>query len=91
MAISAAWGLNWDESGDANLTVRMQKSFGRLLKSSKVTSEQLILKELGSVHTSVSKEAMYFRNPAITDDDKSKSYIASLCVCVCLFVSNMLC
>jgi hypothetical protein len=61
----------------------MQKSFKKLfLKSNKVSPEELILKELGTVHSAVCKEAMFFRNPAIEDVDKSKSFMV-ICAPIC--------
>jgi hypothetical protein len=82
-----AWGLDWDDSGNIKFTTKkIQKTFSKLFqKSKKSTPEELILKELGTVHSAVCKEAMFFRNPAIEDVDKSKSFMV-ICLLVCLYV-----
>lgn len=73
LCVAAAWGLDWNESGDVRFTAKVRKSLLLWAVADNTTPEELILKELGNVHAVVNKESTYFGNPAINDADKSKS------------------
>jgi hypothetical protein len=67
----AVWGLDWDDNYHISIRARMAALFSGCQKPM-VSTESLILRELGNVHSAVQKETLFFQNPSNDIHEKSK-------------------
>lgn len=86
ICVAAVWGLQWDDNGDISFRTRAQ-SLLLGCTGPKVSTEALILRELGGVHDVIEKESVFFQNPSINKDEKSK-HIALGTLLACMHITR---